>query len=355
MFRPRTILWLLGLALLVGTAAGAGWILNHGESSGQATTTPSPSGAADGIFAIGHVDVQPKVADLYPLQSGRVTWVEEEGKQVKKGDVLLKLDDRIPRAKLQQAEADLEAAKKQLEKAKLAAGQHEEKLKQLQAAVAAAEGDKATAEQVQALKGRAAKNSVGPTEEYEAAKGAVKKAEAQLAAAQSKLRQAKAFMVPLDKLEEARAAADVAAKQALVEEARLAVSECQVVAPEDGEVMRVLTGLGETLGGIPRTAAIQFAPKARRIIRAEIQQEFAGKVRVGQEAVIIDDTTTAYQWRGRIKHLSDWYTNRRSVIQEPFQLNDVRTLECLVEIIGPEQQPLRIGQRVRVRIPQGGP
>jgi hypothetical protein len=54
-------------------------------------------------------------------------------------------------------------------------------------------------------------------------------------------------------------------------------------------------------------------------------------------------------WHGRVIRVSDWYTHRRSILQEPFQLNDVRTLECLIAL-DRGQQPLRIGQRVRVTI-----
>jgi hypothetical protein len=36
------------------------------------------------------------------------------------------------------------------------------------------------------------------------------------------------------------------------------------------------------------------------------------------------------------------------MIIEPFQLNDVRTLEAIVEISGDSDRPLLIGQRVRV-------
>jgi multidrug resistance efflux pump len=354
MFRPRRILWLLGLCLLVGTAAGAGWMLNHPESGGDNGTSPPAAGAPgpSGIVAIGYVDVQPKVADLYPLQPGRITWVVAEGTHVAKGAVLLKQDDRLAKVELKRAEAALKNANQQLAQAKLLPRQHPEKLKQLQAAVAAAKADKATAEQVAEVKHRGAVvNKVIPMEEYEIAKEAIKKAEAQIQAEESKLREAQLFEPDL---EVTRAEADVAAKEALADKARLAVDECRLLAPSDGDVLRVLTAVGEP-GANPRSPALQFVPKTDRIIRAEIQQEFAAKVRVGQEAVIVDDTTTGAQWRGRVKSLSDWYTNRRSVVQEPFQLNDVRTLECLVELTGAGQQPLRIGQRVRVTIKQGGP
>ena len=61
---------------------------------------------------------------------------------------------------------------------------------------------------------------------------------------------------------------------------------------------------------------------ARRVIRAEILQEWASRVNEGQEAVIEDDTRTGLRWHGKVKHLSDWYTHRRSMLKEPFQYND---------------------------------
>jgi hypothetical protein len=91
-----------------------------------------------------------------------------------------------------------------------------------------------------------------------------------------------------------------------------------------------------------------------RIVRAEVQQEWGGRVAVGQHVVLEDNTRAGQQWRGRVQRVSDWYDKRRSKIQEPFQFNDVRTLECLVAV-DPGQPRLRIGQRMRVIIKQGGP
>jgi hypothetical protein len=57
-----------------------------------------------------------------------------------------------------------------------------------------------------------------------------------------------------------------------------------------------------------------------------------------------------------VQEVSDWFTHRRSIIQEPFQFNDVRTLQCIIAVTEePEGQKLRIGQRMRVMINQGGP
>src|SRR5207302_71228 len=97
--------------------------------------------------------------------------------------------------------------------------------------------------------------------------------------------------------------------------------------------------------------AVLFCPDTPRLVRAEIDQEFASLVAVGQSAVIEDDTQPGISWRGTVLRLSDWYTQRRSVVLDPLQFNDVRTIECLISLDG--GQVPRIGQRMRVRI--GGP
>ena len=62
-------------------------------------------------------------------------------------------------------------------------------------------------------------------------------------------------------------------------------------------------------------------------------------------------------WKGKVLRVSDWYTQRRSILLEPLQFNDVRTLECLIEITQSPAgaPPLRIGQQMRVMVKQGGP
>jgi hypothetical protein len=88
-----------------------------------------------------------------------------------------------------------------------------------------------------------------------------------------------------------------------------------------------------------------------RIVRAEIEQEFAPKVYVGQAARIRDyESEELGEWKGKVEGISDWYTHRRSMLLEPLQFNDVRTLEAVIEL-DPGQKPLKIGQRVRVTLP----
>ena len=146
-----------------------------------------------------------------------------------------------------------------------------------------------------------------------------------------------------------RAEAELAMARARLAQAREMLEQCTLKAPSAGTVLRLLVNPGELLGNPGRGPAVQFAPKGPRLVRAEVEQEFAGAVSLGQLAIVQDDSKAGISWHGKVIRISDWYTKRRSIIQEPHEFNDVRTLECLIAL-DPGQAPLRIGQRVRVKI-----
>src|SRR5207302_9662744 len=89
----------LGVSMLAASAAVTSWALytRAGDGSpkgGEAVTAPaSPQGGS--VVCFGHVDVEPGVTALYPIQPGRVTEVlVREDDSVKAGTVLFRLDDR---------------------------------------------------------------------------------------------------------------------------------------------------------------------------------------------------------------------------------------------------------------------
>jgi hypothetical protein len=98
-----------------------------------------------------------------------------------------------------------------------------------------------------------------------------------------------------------------------------------------------------------KQAAILFAPDGTRLVRAELDQEFAGRVHQGQPAVVEDDAASGQRWTGRVLRVADWYHSRRTILKEPAPPLDVRTVECLIELDAGQAQP-RLGQRVRVTI-----
>jgi multidrug resistance efflux pump len=347
--RPQRLPWIIGLLLLVGTASGAGLFLNQSPaggdtSQGQGVSTPPVT------VCIGMVDAEPGVTKLYPLVPGRVLSVVPEGAEVHKGDVLLKLDPRMAEFKLRQAKADCDAAKQLQAQAANLPEQHQLKKKQQQAAVEAAKHQREAAFQEFKVKEQLLADKVISSNHKLAYEEVVKKLDAIVKAEELKMEELTLFDTQAQ-ADISRAAADVAAKEASVDQAAFALKECNLVAPTDGTVLRVQTHEGEVLGANPTAPAIQFCPKGPKIIRAEVLQEWAYRVEKDQEVTIEDDTFAGATWKGRVKRVSGWFAEKRNKIYEPFMMNDVRTLECVIEVTS-EGRPLRIGQRVRVKIRQ---
>ena len=94
-----------------------------------------------------------------------------------------------------------------------------------------------------------------------------------------------------------------------------------------------------------------FAADGPQVVRAEVEQEFARRIKEGQPAVVQDEADATLTWRGRVERVASWYSQRRMVLREPDRLHDTRTLECLV-VVEPGQPPLRLGERVRVLVGQ---
>ena len=327
--------WIIGMVLLLGTALGAGWFLNSSPAGGDSSYSKNDKGLATPpvTVCIGLVDTPLGVLKLYPLVPGRVIEVVEEGKQVNKGDILLKLNPEMAEHKLHEAQADFAAAQELLKQAEKLPEQHQLKKEQQKFAIEAARQQREVADQDYQAKMKSFRESVGTLNINSklGMEAIVKTLDEKVKAEEAKLKELTLFdFQPQADIN--RATADVKAKQARVHEAEFALKECTMVAPCDGAVLRVLTQVGENLGTNPMGPAVQFCPKGPKIIRAEVLQEWAYRVEPGQAVLIEDDTFAGATWQGRVKKVSNWFAEKRNKIFEPFMVNDVRTLECLIEV-----------------------
>jgi multidrug resistance efflux pump len=349
-FRHPVLFWILGLGLAAGSIAGTGLVLasHHGlllSDAAPPTAVPGDT-SAGAITCFGHADVEGGVCSLSPLQPGRVQQIYvHENDEVPAGATLLQLDTRPAEHLVRQARADLEAAQAQLIRARKGIDQQKVRETEQLALIEVMRHRLEAARWVLARKKELITVATND-KEVAAAQEQCAELEAAVRGEEAKLQELGLNDPTVDSR---RAEADVAAKQAHLDQALLGLDECRLKAPVDGTVLRILVSRGDVLGSQPNRPAVLFCPKGPRIVRAEVQQEFAAGVAAGQSVLIHDDSRSGPTWRGKVRRLSDWYSHRRSIWQEPLQHNDVRTLECIIDL-EPEQPPLRIGQRLLVQV-----
>jgi multidrug resistance efflux pump len=339
------------LAVLPAFAAGAGSMalllgaLGAWRPAAEANRViPEPDRS---VVCSGLVDAEEGVASLAPLQSGRVLAVPvREGQRVAAGEVLVEVDNAQAVAQLHQAQAEEESARAALDQARLAARQHPIRVAQQQAVVDAAGRRLASARHDFRRKQGLRQRDLLSAEELQSAEELVRELEALQRAEQQKQRD---LELQDPQIGERQAAAEVRAREARREQAARLAAEGQVRAPSAGQVLRVLVSPGDLLGPGGKPTAVLFGADGPLIVRAEVPQEFADRALVGQAARIEDDAWAGPALAGRVLRVSNWYTQRRSVLLEPLQRNDIRTLECIVSV-EPAPAPLRIGQRVRVTL-----
>jgi multidrug resistance efflux pump len=351
--RARTgrFMWLMGLVLLAGSVVGTGWVLHQPASgdgpstNGQAFETPL------GVVGLGFVDIEPGITFLHPVQGGRVKQVfVKEGDEVKEGTRLLSLDNSAARLRLLEAQGAVDAAQHELTdtQEKLAREQQREiEIQQytLEAAKHELQAARFGLEFQRSLYNNKAAMLV-TKEQVDETDSKVKALEAKVKAHEAAVKKAKDFNPKgtLDRLRD-----QLRIREAQRDLAQRGVFECDLYAPADGVVLRLFATVGDSLNTTPKVAAVHFCPNLPRIVRVEILQEWASKVQAGQLAFVEDDTRNGAQWKGKVARVSDWFTQRRSLLMEPFQYNDVRTLECIV-YLDPGSKGLHMGQRVRVTI-----
>lgn len=352
MSASRRIFWLVMLALLaIGTPA-AGLLFSWSATgsidlwANKSAHQPEASAreVSPRLVCFGRVDLEHGVTSLAPLSPGRVKSVTvREGDSVAAGAVLIQLEDDQARSRVAEAKAAVESAELQLTQASKAPEQHKGRIAQQQDAVDAAKARLQSARlhldrQKHQSKSITNDDDIAVSEQQVRELDALKRVEEQRLADLRK-------QDPLD--EARRAEKQVAVMKAKLHQAQLALGDCALKAPRAGTVLRILVGPGDVFGPQSKQAAVLFAAAGPQVVRAEVEQEFIGRVAVGQAVTIEDEANAEGSWRGKVARIANWFTQRRTIMQNPNEFNDVPTVECLVTL--DDGQPvLRIGQRVRV-------
>jgi multidrug resistance efflux pump len=358
--RFLTLAWCAGMLALLGSLVGARQVLNSRTgTSPESGPAPSGSTANVGAWCQGNVDVDPAAAYLAPLMdAGTVVKVlVKEGQTVEAGQELIRFDDRSQRAELARANAGVAQAEGKLaeaqEKGDLTVKAHETLIKVEKKAISAKEFELKAARQDLAQAEKALKSTLTTELQVQAARERVNALEQGVEAEKEKLKgmeDTKPNFKPM--VDQAKAAIDDYMAQ--VAKARWAVDQCVLKAPSAGVVVRVQTSDGAMYSPQMRQPPVLFRAKGPLIVRAEIEQEFVGKLAMNQEVSIRDDINPAPSWKGKVTWIADSFLPKRTTnpIADPLMpFNEPRVLEFIVTVTPDEKAPpLRIGQKVRVGV-----
>ena len=278
--RPgRLNVWVVGV-LAASAAALTAWGLTSRADAPPTANQDATTRSDTHYNFMGFADLEQGVAPLYPLQPGRVVKVfAHDGDAVEADAPLFTMDDKMAMDQIDAAEADLRNAQLQLEEAQKFVAQHQQQIDGQKQAVEArkqeAAAGRAKADEAEKLHG-----SQNASAETVRARPTRRR---KLWKRRRRGEEAKLHILELDdpSLAVKRAENAVEAKQSQLRKAQMGLRECTVWAPAKGVVERMDVSEGESLGPNPRQPAVMFAADGPRIVRAEVEQEWAGHVALG--------------------------------------------------------------------------
>jgi membrane fusion protein, multidrug efflux system len=370
--KMRPVIFALGLTLGIATLIGARSLTGGTGSDGSGRPGDAAPRSATGPVVLGTVDTDPPPVDyrLPPvLPSGTVVKVHvKDGDEVKAGQELYEFDSTMQQKDVKRAEATVEYAKTKVKEAEELVKQHTNSIKSAEIGVDAAKRKVEVTLRTHTYIDRKLEetykaNREPPDTWAELKKSSLDliKASADYYAALGEQDVAKARLDQLNKADptvktkEAEAAVEQA--KAELAKAQSAVEMCVVKAKSAGTVEQVTISAGTTMGVATRAPALWLIPNGPRVVRAEIEAEFAHRVGpdiVGKTVTITDHTDPKLTYSGTVRRVPNVYLLKRASA-ENFLGGDTRVLEAVIEVSDPapaNKPPLRIGQRVRVNLGQ---
>ncbi|MBK4217434.1 HlyD family secretion protein [Paracoccus caeni] len=245
--------------------------------------------------------IRGKVTALAPQVTGYVSAVEvEDFQEVAEGDVIARIDDRIARQKLAQAEAQLAAAQAALEVATQSVASAEAVVRADEAGVSSARSALTTArtswDRSQALRSRgvASQSSADQSElTLQQAEAGVTQAEAQLDVQREAVKSARVALQSRD--------ADIASAQASVELARIDLENTVIRAPQDGHLGQISVHVGQYV--TPGTAMTSLVGNEVWIIANFMETSLKG-LRPGEVVHFTVDAMQHRAFTGRVEAFS---------------------------------------------------
>lgn len=328
----------LASILLLGALGGCGQAID--ANAGAAEPALSPYLAT----AVGRIDSRQESRQLVAAADGVIArLLVARGAAVRAGQPLLEVDCAPRTAGVMARTAAADQARSAA--TTIALGSRSEDVAAAREAVRAAEAMRDTAAgRLADARGLIDRGFVS-RRELATREQALQQAEAELARL-SALAQLTASGPRPSERSEAAAAARVAAGEA--DAARALAAQCILSSPIDGTVLQVLRREGEFSGASQGTPLLVVGDLRQRMVRAEIAERDAVRVRAGQ-AVDVWVEGERERWRGRIVQVASLMGRRSARSLDPTDRFDRDSREALIEFDGTEP-PAVVGLRVMVGV-----
>ena len=320
----RKVLIIAAVVLVVGVAAfvlvrlkfGANLGLAGREVTVAAATRRGPAGPQPLLTASGYVIARHQV-EVGSKITGRVTTLEiKEGDPVKKGQVIARLDNYEVSAQLNQAQANLAAAKARL--AELEAGSRPQEIDRSRAELARTEADRRNAALNLKRVEQLVKQGVVDQKSLDDARARDEMAEAEYRAAKENYELAR--IGPRQEAIEA-ARAQVRQAQAELEYSKAQFENTVITAPVSGTILDRYVDLGEmvttgfTSDRGAKQALVAIADLRDLQVELDVTESEIAKVKIGQPASITPDAYSDRRYNGEVEYISAVADRQKATIK----------------------------------------
>jgi len=324
--------------------AAAGWLwfgheTQHAQASVETARTPV-------LVAPARVEPVHDPVALAFETTGRIVELDvDEGVAVKAGQVLARLDDRLPKARLAAAEAAVSQADARYRLA--VRGPRGEDI-----AAAKAEADAATAEAEHRANEATRSERLGATGavasaavDADDAAARVSRSTATAAAARY---QALVKGTRSESIAEAAAALDAA--RADRDAAKVALDQTLLRAPSDGIVLRRLAEVGALVTTMPPAPVVTMADLSQLEVRAEVDEADVAAISVGKAAYATADAFGDRHFPVRVTRITHELGRKTVRDDDPRARVDTRVLEVIARFDGAPSADLPLGLRMYVHV-----
>ena len=310
----------LGVAVLLALAALGYVFLFAGTKTISVAPVRTETGAAASgesvLSASGYVVAHHKIA-VGAKVMGRVAWIGvEKGDKVQEGQVLVRLEDSEFRAQVNQAQANLAAARARLDQLRTGS-RPEEKLKDRAAVLQAEANLKNAAAEYQRTEALY-RSGVSSKAEFDRALAQRDSAAATVQAA----RQSSTMTDIGPRKEEIRAAeAEVQQMKAALDYAHTQLAATEIKAPVSGTVLERIVERGEMVspsafgGSGARTSVVDLADLTDLQVELDISQTEFARLKMSQRAEIIPEAYPNLRFSGYIEEIAPEANRAKSTVQ----------------------------------------